>query len=148
MTFFLANKLTRHILSSYIFPLKLALLKLVYLEICLNQDKILLVRTKRKNNSTDAHNIPNRLAGYIYQSLLPRSTFRVCFYNGKQPLANTDPLLLSSVVYVISGLSLIPVAKASSLASPSSSPSSSLFSGRYIKRKNLLYLFIVSILAF
>jgi drug/metabolite transporter (DMT)-like permease len=64
----------------------------------------------------------------------------------KQPLANTDPLLLSSVVYVISGLSLIPVANASSLASPSSSPSSSLFSVRYIKRKNLLYLFIVSIL--
>jgi hypothetical protein len=30
----------------------------------------------------------------------------------KQPLANTDPLLLSSIVYVISGLSLIPVAKA------------------------------------
>lgn len=94
---------------------------------------------------------PNLLAGYI-SVFVSAALFGSAFTMAKQPLANTNPLLLSSVVYVISGLSLIHVAKASSSSSASPSPSSSstgsLFLVRYIKkeRKNLLYLFIVSIL--
>jgi drug/metabolite transporter (DMT)-like permease len=108
-----------------------------------------LSEPKERIICTDAPNNPNLLAGYI-SVFVAAALFGSAFTVAKQPLANTDPLLLSSVVYVITGLSLIPVAKASSSssASPSrsSSSTSSLFSVRYIKRINLLYLFIVSIL--
>ena len=104
---------------------------------------------KERITCTDALNSPDLLAGYI-SVFVAAALFGSAFTMAKQPLANADSLLLSLVVYVISGLSLIRVAKASSSSSASPSPSSSstscLFSIRYIKRKNLLYLFVVSIL--
>ncbi|HZA61928.1 MAG TPA: hypothetical protein VE573_03565 [Nitrososphaeraceae archaeon] len=52
---------------------------------------------KERIRCTAAYNSPNLLAGYI-SVFVAIALFRSAFTMAKQPLANTDPLLLSSIV--------------------------------------------------
>jgi drug/metabolite transporter (DMT)-like permease len=92
-----------------------------------------LSESKERIVSRDSGNNPDLLNGYI-SVFMAAALFGPAFTIAKQPLANIYPLLLSSLVYIISGLSLTPVAKAS------------FFSVHFIKRKDLFYLLLVTIL--
>ncbi|MDQ3984346.1 MAG: hypothetical protein M3222_04240 [Thermoproteota archaeon] len=52
---------------------------------------------KERISCTYAYNSPNLLAGYI-SVFVAVALFGSAFTMAKQPLANTDPLLLSSIV--------------------------------------------------
>ncbi|HEX7209160.1 MAG TPA: hypothetical protein VF233_13320, partial [Nitrososphaeraceae archaeon] len=63
----------------------------------LNRIKFCLSEPKERIRCTDAFNSPNLLTGYI-SVFVAVALFGSAFTMAKQPLANTDPLLLSSIV--------------------------------------------------